>query len=117
METEELAELEGLRGGFLSSTSMSTKTAFNVEGSSLVKVPCLTNLEPVEPELEVEMVLGAGLASGARILDLGVCLGLGGDFCLSCLSWVDRVPLGDPGMAFLVWFILGLGAMTGFGGT
>ena len=81
------AELEGRFGGFLSSTSISTKTAFRVVGSSLVKVPCLTKREPFEPELDVEMVLGAGLANGARSLDLGVVLGLGGDFCLvNCLN-------------------------------
>jgi len=96
---------------------MSTRTALSVEGSSLVNVPCLTSLEPVDPELEVEMVLGAGLANGARpILDLGVCFGLGGDFCLViCRNWVDLVPLGDPGDFFVMFF--GLGAITGLGGT
>jgi len=94
---------------------MSTRTALRVEGSSLVNVPCRTSLEPVDPELEVEIVLGAGLANGARILDL-LSFGLGGHFCLViCLSWVDLVPLGDPG-DFLVIF-LGLGAITGLGGT
>ena len=32
-------------GGFLSSTSMSTRTVLDKAGSSLVNVPCLTNRE------------------------------------------------------------------------
>lgn len=74
------AALGGLLGGFLSSTSMSTRTVLDKAGSSLVNVPCLTNREefwllvllvPLVAlcALAQLIVLGAGEAKGARILD------------------------------------------------
>ena len=71
----------GFLGGFLSPTSISTKTGFPVkvvQPSSLVNVPCLTNLEEFVlevVELALLIVLGAGEANGA--LPLGMAL-LGG---------------------------------------
>lgn len=63
-------------GGFLSPTSISTKTA-PIVGSSLVNVPCLTNFEeqlllPLELLL---MVLLAGEARGALIILLAADFG------------------------------------------
>lgn len=101
-------------GGFLSPTSISTKTVLVKDGSSLVNVPCLTNLDELEPEELME--LHPGEAKGARptVLALGMPIFGGGELnlvLLACLSWVDLVPLGDPGG------ILGLdndGALTMF---
>ena len=70
--------LFGFFGGFLSPTSISTITGFPVkheELSSLVNVPCLTNLEEFAlevVELALLIVLGAGEANGA--LPLGIAL-------------------------------------------
>lgn len=50
------AALGGLLGGFLSSTSMSTRTVLDKAGSSLVNVPCLTNREELLLALLVPLV-------------------------------------------------------------
>ena len=123
----------GFLGGFLSPTSMSTRTGFaNPEDpSSLVKVPWRTNFAELAVLAVLEAVLlieGAGDARGAlplgMALFLAVILGDGGEFNLSlvaCLSWVDLVPLGDPGIllatAGALTIFLGLGAIAGLGGT
>ena len=110
----------------MSSTSMSTRTVLDKAGSSLVNVPCLTNREefwllvllvPLVALVQL-IVLGAGEAKGARILDFWASFGDGGEANLVlviCLNCVDRVPLGDPGILGLTRFF-GLGAITGLMG-
>ena len=76
--------------------------------SSFVNVPWRTNFAELAVLVVLEAVLlieGAGDARGAlplgMALFLALILGDGGELNLSlvaCLSWVDLVPLGDPGI-------------------